>query len=314
MAAPLEEVVTAKALQEAGAEWIPADSEFLATALLVIPATSEEAFLETYHTLDAEAVPTGPKGRREASRASPVVPRSARCVRAAVAATRIATTLTPRTPHPHPPAPPPSSPFRSKIASDRDGYVLYSVVVLKQFLDSFRAAARERRYTVRDFSFTAGLSGAGARAFKELSDAAEGALATLKDVSRRKFEEVLFLWLHVKALRLHVDSVLRYGLPARNRVTLFRLEKGEGRRALAAVAAAWPALAGGRAAFDAMYGLGGGAAAGGGGGGEEDEDGAAAKGPDPAIAGVTDGASAAQLPFVFLEFELRVDTSGGDKK
>ena len=80
MAAPLEEVVTAKALQEAGAEWIPADSEFLATVLLVVPAAAEESFLETYHTLDAEAVPAGPKGRREATRASPVVPRSARCV------------------------------------------------------------------------------------------------------------------------------------------------------------------------------------------------------------------------------------------
>jgi hypothetical protein len=88
MAAPLEEVVTAKALQDANAEWVPSDSEFLATVLLVVPATSEESFLDTYHTLDAEAVPAGPKGKRESVRVSPVVPRSARCVACSVISPR----------------------------------------------------------------------------------------------------------------------------------------------------------------------------------------------------------------------------------
>lgn len=190
---------------------------------------------------------------------------------------------------------------------------MYSVVVLKHFLETIRAAARERRYTVRDFSYTPGLSGAGARAFAELSAAAEGALSSLKDVSRRKFEEVLFLWMHIKTLRLHVDSVLRYGLPPSYSVTLFRLEKGEGRRALDAARAAWPALACGHAAFDAMYGTTGGKGRAEDGDGEEDG-GAAATAPDPAIAGVTDGTAATQLPFVYLEFELRADTAAGDKK
>jgi len=201
----------------------------------------------------------------------------------------------------------------SKIAADRDGYILYSVVVLKQFLESFRDAARERRYTVRDFSYSPSLSGAVARSFSDLATACTEALVALKEVSRRVYEIFLASWLHCKALRLHVDSVLRYGLPARYSVTLFRLEIGEGKRALEAVRRAWPALAGGRAAFDAMYGAGGGGAgargAEAGGDGEEED-----KGPDPVIPGVTDGVSVAQFPFVFLEFELRAETASGEGK
>lgn len=79
MVAALEDVVTPKSLQAAGAEWI-SDSEFLASVVVVVAKSGEEAFLASYGELDSGAVPLGPEGRRDTLRGSPVVPGSAKCV------------------------------------------------------------------------------------------------------------------------------------------------------------------------------------------------------------------------------------------
>jgi len=259
---------------------------------VVLPAAAEEAFLTSYHTLDAAAVPLGPEGRREAQRGSPIVPRSAR-----------------------------------RLSADKDGNVLYALVVLRAFLDSFRAAARERRWTVRDFTYLPGLAGAGERACEELAKEVAGALSILKDMSRRRYEEALARWVHVKMVRVHVESVLRYGLPVNYSAWLLAPLRGEAPRVQAAVRAAWKALAGAAGEFDAMYeplsaaaaaaaraaaaAAAGGAGGSGGSGEEEEEDLEQASGPDPVIPGVTDGgpSGAAPLPFVYYEMDVRENTT-----
>jgi len=262
---PLEDIITPRALQAADAEWLPADSEFLETAVVVVARAAEEAFLAGYAALDARAVPVGPAGARESARASPVVPGSA-----------------------------------ARIAEDRDGYVLYTVAVLKAFRESFRASAKEKRLVVRDFAYVPALAGAAARASGDLGSDAERALAVLKDQSRRRFEEACGLWLHVKTLRAFVEAALRYGVPVNFSALLVRVARGEGKAALAATHAAWGALAGRAAAFDAMYAPPNLAPLG------EDDD--QAFGPDPLIAGVTDASAPPPLPFVLIDFDVRNDT------
>ncbi len=92
----LEDVITPAALTKAGAEVLPADSEFLQTVVLVINkqqvwarhsvptrvtrsanVAQEEQFLATYESLDGQSVPLGPAADRESVRGSPVIPRSA---------------------------------------------------------------------------------------------------------------------------------------------------------------------------------------------------------------------------------------------
>ncbi len=282
---PLEDHITPKTLQAAQTEWIGAESEFLASVAVVLPAASEEAFLTSYHTLDAAAVPLGPEGRRESHKGSPIVPGSAR-----------------------------------RLSSDRDGYVLYTLVVLRQFLDSFRAAAKERRWVVRDYTYVPGLAGSSERACEELAKEVGAALSILKDMSRRRYEESLCRWLHVKMVRVHVDSVLRYGLPVSYAAVLLAPLRGEGPRVLQAIRSAWKAIAGAAGEFDAMYDPASGGA-GGAGGGEEEEGLEQNLGPDPVIPGVTDAAASAlgagPQPFVLLEMEVRESTAaeaaGGSK-
>ena len=290
MVCPLEDHITPKTLQAANCEWIGAESEYMASVAVVLPSAAEEAFLTTYHTLDGAAVPLGPEGRREAQRGSPIVPRSAR-----------------------------------RLSADKDGNVLYALVVLRGFLDSFRAAARERRWTVRDFTYVPGLAGSGERACEELAKEVAGALSILKDMSRRRYEEALARWVHVKMVRVHVDSVLRYGLPVSYSAWLLAPLRGEAPKVQAAVRAAWKALAGAAGEFDAMYepltaagaaaaraaARAAGAGAGGSGGEEEEELEEQTVGPDPVIPGVTDASpsGAAPLPFVYYEMDVRENTA-----
>jgi hypothetical protein len=283
MVCPLEDHITPKSLQEAGAEWMGADSDFFSSVAIVIPAAVEDVFLTTYHTLDSTAVPMGPDGRRESQKGSPVVPRSAR-----------------------------------KLASDREGYLLYTVLVLKPFLDSFRAAVRERRWVVRDFAYVPGLAGSGKKTCDDLAKEVTSALNILKDFARRKFEESLGRWMHVKMIRVHVDSVLRYGLPVNYQAWLLCPLKGTSPALFtAALKSAWKLIAGAAGEFDAMYEPPAAPGAGGGGGEEEEEEGLQQNlGPDPTIPGITDAAGGGAgapgtppLPFVFVELDVRGDTA-----
>lgn len=203
-----------------------------------------------------------------------------------------------------PPHPYPSS---SKITEDKDGFALYALTVLKPFLDSFRTAAREKRYTVREFKYVPGLAGSAAKVGAALSSECDAALGALKDLSRRRYEESVSLWLHVKAMRVFVDAALRYGVPVSFTAVLLRWRvKGDSKKGLAALESAWRYIAGSRAAFDVMYApaplepL------------DEDDD--QAVGPDPLIPGVTDASGGPSVPYVFHELDLRVDTSAQVQK
>jgi len=84
------------------------ESEFLCTMFIVLSRSSEEAFLDVYESLAADAVGYGPADDRMSILGSPVVPRSA-----------------------------------NLLAEDKDNYLLYSVTILKQYRDVFAHAAQQ---------------------------------------------------------------------------------------------------------------------------------------------------------------------------
>lgn len=281
MVCALEDVVTPQALAAAGCEWFAGagEADALQSAVVVVLKAQEEAFLASYASLDAQAVPLGPEGRRDAVRGSPVVPGSAR-----------------------------------RVAEDKDGYALYVLLVLKKFGDSFRAACRERRITVRDFALDAAQAGAAGRQVLVLQRELVERLAALKSESRRCYAEVVRILFHVKALRVFVESVLRFGLPVNFSCVLLKLKRtrdpqenaAAAERLLQGVRATWRRVAGAanHSAVEAAYDLGKKAATATGGAG----------GADPVIPGISDASGSAQNPFVLLEFELKEDTGAVSSK
>jgi len=99
------------------------------------------------------------------------------------------------------------------IASD-DEYSLFGVVTFKRAHDELIQSCRENKFIVRDFVYSEDEL-ARQREELETADATEKELWTeLLRLSRTNFSESFQLLVHLKVVRLFVESVLRYGLPA----------------------------------------------------------------------------------------------------
>ncbi|KAF9480443.1 ATPase, V1 complex, subunit C [Pholiota conissans] len=99
------------------------------------------------------------------------------------------------------------------IASD-DDFSLFSVVIFRRVHDDFIQKCREQKFIVRDFHYS---EEEIAKQREELETAAttEKELWTeLLRLARTDFSESLQILVHLKVIRLFVESVLRYGLPA----------------------------------------------------------------------------------------------------
>ncbi|KAF8226063.1 ATPase, V1 complex, subunit C [Tricholoma matsutake] len=101
----------------------------------------------------------------------------------------------------------------TKIASDEE-YILFGVVIFRRVHDEFVQACRENKFLVRDFVFSEDEL-AKQREDLETANTTEKELWTeLLRVSRTNFSESFQILVHLKIIRLFVESVLRYGLPA----------------------------------------------------------------------------------------------------
>jgi len=96
------------------------------------------------------------------------------------------------------------------IAEDSD-YQLYRVVVFSRFADEYKHAARDKKFVIREFVYDPNKN------IKEERKKMEGDREKLKmnliRWCKSCFSEAFSAWIHVKAIRTFVESVLRYGLP-----------------------------------------------------------------------------------------------------
>lgn len=96
---------------------------------------------------------------------------------------------------------------------DKDGNSLWRVVMFKGAVETFQKKCREKRCVVRDFEYSEDK-------FKKLKVQRE----QLDESVRRQFElvrglysaawsDAMVAWMHIKAMRVFVESVLRFGMP-----------------------------------------------------------------------------------------------------
>uniref|UniRef100_A0A668A5T6 V-type proton ATPase subunit C n=1 Tax=Myripristis murdjan TaxID=586833 RepID=A0A668A5T6_9TELE len=171
------------------------DSEYLITLLVVVPKTGYADWQKTYETL-----------------AEMVVPRST-----------------------------------NLLFEDNDSG-LFSVTLFRKAIDDFRHKARENKFTVRDFQYNEEEMKADKEEMTRLStdkknygraDVLSSLLYNKRLIlfwCRRKcgplvrwlkvnFSEAFIAWIHIKALRVFVESVLRYGLPVNFQAMLLQPNK-----------------------------------------------------------------------------------------
>lgn len=188
-----------------------AEEGMLKTMMVAMPAALEKEFLRIYSTIGDDIAlfgethqKTGPNSGRDSVKGSPVADGSA------------------------------------KLVHKTADMVLYSIVVLKghtesgyfaedgtfvtgksvDYIEPLRHAFREKRMTLRDFSYDSSKAGG----LEGLITAAEDQLRRCHDDilqwCRANFGEVFAGWIHLKIIRAFVESVLRYSLPV-NILALF---------------------------------------------------------------------------------------------
>ena len=103
-------------------------------------------------------------------------------------------------------------PASANLISEDSEYGLYTVVIFKKSYDEFKIASREKRLTIREFVYDPNMIENDKA--KKLADTREyerlkGMLAKWCEAI---YAEVYIMTLHLKAVRIFCESVLRYGL------------------------------------------------------------------------------------------------------
>lgn len=99
-----------------------------------------------------------------------------------------------------------------KLFTDGD-YSLYNVTLFQKVVEEFKLHARENKFVVREFVYSEQALAAGKNELNKLESDKKRQLGPLKRWLHINFGEAFTAWIHVKALRVFVESVLRYGLP-----------------------------------------------------------------------------------------------------
>lgn len=90
---------------------------------------------------------------------------------------------------------------------------LFNVTLFNKVIDEFKVKARENKFVVRDFVYNEEDINAGKNEIVRLENDLKKQYHLLIRWLKVHFSESVIAWIHVKVLRLFVESVLRYGLP-----------------------------------------------------------------------------------------------------
>jgi V-type H+-transporting ATPase subunit C len=173
-------------------------------------------------------------------------------------------------------------PRSSAVVAEDGEHLAATVVLFRRVADEFRAAARACGFQAKELPAAAAAAvagedaggeaaagGAGAEAAAPAREGAAAELARLEAEARAKrgalqawclaaYAEAFSAWIHVLAVRVFVESVLRYGLPPRFLAVLLRPEARQKAALRAALAANFGDVGGHHFAADAGGGGGGG--------------------------------------------------------
>lgn len=98
------------------------------------------------------------------------------------------------------------------IVSD-DEYTLYAVTTFKKHSSEFVHKCRESKWTPRDFKYREGGKEEEQMEIERVGKDERRVWGEALSLGRMAWGEAVMAWVHVLALRVFVETVLRYGLP-----------------------------------------------------------------------------------------------------
>lgn len=121
-------------------------------------------------------------------------------------------------------------PNSSQLVYEDSEHGLYTVTLFKKVVDEFKGNCRKYRYVVREFTYDEAALLAGKNEIAKLESDKKKQYGLLVRWLKVNFSEAFTAWVHVKALRLFVESVLRYGLPVNFQGMLLQPQKKTAKR------------------------------------------------------------------------------------
>ncbi|XP_054652899.1 V-type proton ATPase subunit C 1-B [Dunckerocampus dactyliophorus] len=109
-----------------------------------------------------------------------------------------------------------------KLYEDGKGGI-FSVTLFKRVVAEFKAKAQESKFTVREYSFD--LEEKQQQERKELRVHKKEHYGMFVPWLKVNYNQVFIAWIHLKALRVFVESVLRYGLPVNYQALLLQSDR-----------------------------------------------------------------------------------------
>lgn len=121
-------------------------------------------------------------------------------------------------------------PRSSQLITQDNDYGLFTVSLFKKVVEEFKLHAREKKFVVREFTYNEEELAAGKNEITKLVLDKKKQFGPLVRWLKVNFSECFCAWIHVKALRVFVESVLRYGLPVNFQAMLVHPNKKNTKR------------------------------------------------------------------------------------
>ncbi|KAL3943559.1 MAG: hypothetical protein SGBAC_002376 [Bacillariaceae sp.] len=204
------------------------DSEYLKTMFIAVGKASKENFESTIESIGNELVGFGgPDWSRDGSKLGKPVSFGSSVDRHKVRGS-------------------PVVPGSAQMVHKDDDSILYAVTILKgqyesgyyegdqfqagtkiDFETEFAQACREKRYMVRDFKWDATQASKSVLAKEQLQVEVDGMKSALMRWCKTHYGDAFVAWMHIKVIRVFVESVLRYGLPVDFTAVLYKIHPGK---------------------------------------------------------------------------------------
>jgi V-type H+-transporting ATPase subunit C len=123
-------------------------------------------------------------------------------------------------------------PRSAKVIETNDAeFCLIAVQIFKRSIEEFKNAAREKRYSVRDFQYNQENIALGKEEKKKMVTAKEQQKNKLILWCKTNFAEAFIGLIHLKVVKSFVESILRYGLPETYQTALILPNKNDEKKA-----------------------------------------------------------------------------------
>lgn len=118
-------------------------------------------------------------------------------------------------------------PDSSELIVEDKEYALFSVVLLRKGIQDFESECRKRKYVVRTFEYDEEQQILANKNYSELEQQKDELEKQLLQWCRINYSDCFATWIHVKAVRVYIETVLRFGPLPKYVSLIVRVNKNE---------------------------------------------------------------------------------------